>query len=45
MEAFNVENVARFLFLMASDNQGSEVGGEAGEEAAQEKQYVGWADQ
>lgn len=41
MEAFNVENVALYLFLMASDNQGSEVGGGAGEEAAQEKQYVG----
>lgn len=45
MEAFNVENVVLFLFLIAPDNQGLGWGRGAAGEAARGKQYVCEADQ
>ena len=37
MEAFNVEDVALFLFMMAPDNKGGKVGGEVGDEGCPRK--------
>lgn len=40
MEAFNVENVVLFLFLIAPDKRGVGVGEKRQEKAAQEKPSV-----